>query len=73
MRDMLAGGKFVLLNTIAEGGPFTWLDPANQGNKSCLDLAWPYVQWTCYHLLMKTGEQITAGTEDVYDDAKNLL
>jgi hypothetical protein len=39
LRETLAEGKLVLLNNLAEGGPFTWLDPANPKNKSCMDLA----------------------------------
>ena len=39
VRETLAEGRLVLLNSMAEGGPFTWVNPANSENKSCLDLA----------------------------------
>ena len=38
VRETLAEGRLVLLNSMAEGGPFTWVDPANSENMSCLDL-----------------------------------
>ena len=30
LRETLVEGKLVLLNNLAEGGPFTWVDPAKQ-------------------------------------------
>ena len=38
VRGTLAEGKLILLNNMAEGGPFTWVDLANPENKSCLVL-----------------------------------
>ena len=40
LRDLLASEKYVLLNglSLAEGGPWTWVDGSNSSVKSCLDL-----------------------------------
>ena len=40
IRDFLASKEFVLINNmdVAQGGPFTWQDPADPDRKSCLDL-----------------------------------
>ena len=40
LRDLLATERYVLLNglTLAQGGPWTWVDRSNSAVKSCLDL-----------------------------------
>ena len=40
VRDLLSTNKYILLNglSIAEGGPWTWVDRSNSEVKSCLDL-----------------------------------
>ena len=41
LRDLLETEEYILLNNldIVEGGPWTWVSRANQGVRSCLDLA----------------------------------
>ena len=39
LRELIATEEYCLVNNmdIACGGPFTWVDPADANNKSCLD------------------------------------
>ena len=41
IRDLIASEEYTLVNNleITKGGPWTWQDPGNKDNKSCLDLA----------------------------------
>ena len=39
MRDLLETGRYILVNNTdkCSGGPWTWVDPSNPENKSCID------------------------------------